>query len=335
MCDNNSNLMEMVNSLSSTASAYRQSILLLTANRFDLFTNLSGTSSDAAQVAAAMSWDRRACEAFLNALTAMELLEKKADRYSNSPITERLLVKGVPEYQGDILNHNLNLWERWTKVGDVLQSGLPIRDPQERRSPEEQRNFINGMANIARFSAEKLWERVDLTGKNRLLDVGGGPGTYSFAASKHFPELECVVFDLPEVEAIFEQHHEASGTGDKVRYHAGDFTQADFLGNFDAVLMSNIIHSWGEKEVRALLGNLHDVVDPGGLLLIKDFFISEEGTGPLFAALFTINMLVSTPSGRCYTRNEVEAWSEEGGFKLLDFIELTEQAGVFIAQKCA
>lgn len=325
----------MVNDLSAVANAWRQSIVLLTANRHDVFTHLSGKSLRADQVAEEMKWDRRACEVLLNALMAMELLTKEGGRFSNSEVAERLLVKGSTDYQGDIFNHNLNLWERWSRIGEVLESGLPLRDPDKPRTPEEQRYFINGMANIARYSAEKLWDCIDLNGKKRLLDAGGGPGTYSFAACRRFPNLECVVFDLPEVEPIFREHHSRTGVGEKVRFHAGDLHEAPFPGKFDAVLLSNIIHSWGEDENRVLLQKIHQTMDNGGSLLIKDFFISEDGTKPLFVALFTVNMLVATPSGRCFSREEVTAWLESAGFKYGDFIELTEQAGVIVAKKPA
>lgn len=324
---------EMVNDLSATANAWRQSIVLLTANRYDLFTHLSGKLLTAKQVAEGMRWDGRACEVLLNALTSTELLKKEGGCFSNSEMAERLLVKDSPDYQGDILNHNLNLWERWSRIGEVLKSGLPLRDPEKPRSPEEQRHFINGMANIARYSAEKLWDRIDLSGNSRLLDAGGGPGTYSFAASRRFPNLECVVFDLPEVEPIFQEHHSRTNVGQKVSFYAGNLHEGLFPGKFDTVLLSNIIHSWGEDENRILLQKMNETMDNGGLLLIKDFFISEDGTKSLFAALFTVNMLVSTPSGRCFSREEVKAWLESVDFKYTDFIELTEQAGVIVAQK--
>ena len=102
----------MVNDLSIVANAWKQSIVILTANRYDLFTHLSGKSLTADRVAEEMTWDRRACEVFLNALTAMELLTKEGDHFFNTEVAERLLVKGSTDYQGDIFNHNLNLCQK-------------------------------------------------------------------------------------------------------------------------------------------------------------------------------------------------------------------------------
>ncbi|MFH1861872.1 MAG: methyltransferase [bacterium] len=324
---------EQVRQLSTVANAYRQSILLLTANRSDLFTRLSGKTLSAEEIGALMSWDQRAAEVFLNALTAMGYLNKVSGLFSNTVISEQLLVKGKPDYQGDILNHNLHLWERWARVGEVLPSGESLRDPLKRRSGDELRAFIGGMANIARFSSILLWEKVDLTGYHCLLDLGGGPGTYSFAACRQFPQLSALVYDLSEVEEIFEEQRQQADMEDRVRFHAGDFNTDAMPEGCDAVLLSNIIHSWSTAGNLELLRKIQQVMLPSGLLIIKDFFISEDGTQPLFSALFAVNMLLGTEAGGCYSRKQVQSWLEEAGFEFKDYLELTEQAGVILARR--
>ena len=329
----------MIAELSAKANAFRQSILLLTANRFDLFTQLSVKSMTSREIAERLSWNTRAAEVFLNALTALGVLRKEDGRFSNTAISQRLLVKDSPHYQGDILNHNLNLWERWSKVGEVLQSGKPARDPRKRRSTEELRNFISGMANTARVSAPDLWERVDLSGRRKLLDAGGGPGTYAFYACRRYPDLEAIVFDLPEVEPIFNEHRAEfgqkalPGVSDKVTFQAGDLHRDPLPEGCDAVLLSNIIHSWGEEENKAIFRKIDAALPPGSLLIIKDFFISEDGTQPLHAALFAVNMLVGTEKGGCYSRAQVKKWMQESHFRVVDDIQLTEQTGVLVGEK--
>lgn len=329
----NSEVEGMVRELSAKVNAFRQSIVLLTANRHSLFSHIASEPMAASQVASRLNWDPRAGEIFLNALVAMGLLRKQDGCFSNTEISERLLVKGSPDYQGDILNHNLYLWERWSRIAEVLESGESLRHPQKRRSDDELRAFISGMANIARFSAEKLWERVDLSGRKRLLDVGGGPGIYSYYACTRFPGLEAVVFDLHDVEPIFEEHRERSGAGDRVQFHPGNHLADPFPGGFDVALMSSIIHSLGEDENRALLKKISSVLDPGGLVIVKDFYISEDGTQPLYAALFAINMLIGTQAGGCYSRRTVESWLTEAGFQPKQYFDLTEQAGVLVGEK--
>ena len=324
---------QMVRELSAKTNAFRQSIVILTANRSGLFTKLGSKSLSAPQIAAEMGWDPRAAEVFLNALTAVGLLTKADGRFSNTEISRRLLVQGSPDYQGDILNHNLYLWERWSRIAEVLETGRSLRGPEKRRTDDELRAFICGMANTARFSAAKLWDRLDLSDRKKLLDVGGGPGIYSFAACRCFPGLEAVVFDLPEVEPIFDEHRRQSGMEDRVRFHPGDYNADPLPGGCDVALLSSIIHSLGEDQNRALLGKVAAALSPGGRVIVKDFFISEDGTKPLYAALFAVNMLLGTEAGGCYSRPAVERWLQEAGFQPEDYFDLTEQAGVLVGEK--
>ncbi|HEX7344815.1 MAG TPA: methyltransferase [bacterium] len=328
-----STLTDQLRQLNEVANGFRQSILLLTANRLELFTHLNQGDCSANKIAADLGWNRRAAEVFLNALTAMGFLKKEQDVFSNAEIPNRLLVKGAPFYQGDILNHNLNLLERWSRIEEVLYSGESLREPGKRREGEEMRDFINGMANLAKLTAAKLWQMVDLSSARKLLDLGGGPGTYALMACQNYPELEAVVFDLPEVEPIFDEHRAAAGVGQRVQFHAGDYLSDPLPGNFDVCLVSNIIHSLGEQENRLLFSKTHNSLRNGGRIIVKDFFISEDGTEPLFSAVFAVNMLLGTEAGGCYSRRQVEGWLVEAGYRIQDYANLTEQAGILLAEK--
>jgi hypothetical protein len=46
-------------------------------------------------------------------------------------------------------------------------------------------------------------------------------------------------------------------------------------------------------------------LEPGGLLLVQEFILNDTRTGPLFPALFSLNMLVGTPSGQSYAEGEL------------------------------
>lgn len=324
---------QMQNHLQRIANGFRSAILLLTANQLNLFTELSGKWESAEQVARRLHLDPRATGIFLNALTALGFLEKRDGAYSNAEISDTLLVAGKAYYQGDILKHNLNLWQRWSKIEVVLRTGLPARESMKRRSDAELRSFILGMANLAKSVADLLWEKAELKDPRRLLDLGGGPGTYSFAACRRYPGLSAVVYDLPEVEAIFHEQCAFHRFDDRVRFHAGDFLMDEIPRGFDVVLLSSIIHSLGEAENQQLFSKIAGSITPGGTIIVKDFYISEDGTQPLHAALFAVNMLVGTQAGTCYTRSTVETWLQGSEFRSVRFLELNEQSGLILAEK--
>lgn len=333
MNHSNNHIVEMRSQLQRIANGFRPAILLLTANQLNLFTELSGKCETAQQIARRLHLDPRATGLFLNALTALGFLKKKDGTYSNSEISENLLVADKPGYQGDILKHNLNLWQRWSRIEEVLKTGLPARDPKTRRSDDELRSFILGMANLANSVASLLWEKITLKDPQRLLDLGGGPGTYSFAACRMHPGLSAVVYDLPEVEPIFREQCASHHLNGRVHFHAGDFIRDEIPAGFDVVLLSSIIHSLGEDENQRLFSKIAGSIAPGGTIIVKDFYISEDGTQPLHAALFAVNMLVGTQAGTCYTRSTVERWLQVSGFHSIRFMELDEQSSVVLAER--
>jgi hypothetical protein len=79
------------------------------------------------------------------------------------------------------------------------------------------------------------------------------------------------------------------------------------------VFMSAVIHSNSVEDNRLLMRKAAEAVNPGGQIVVQDFLVNEERDGPLFPALFALNMLVGTPEGDTYTESEVRAWMTEAG----------------------
>jgi len=52
-------------------------------------------------------------------------------------------------------------------------------------------------------------------------------------------------------------------------------------------------------------GRLNFGLTPGGLMVIHDFILDDTMDGPMFPALFALNMLVGTPSGQSYSEAQI------------------------------
>lgn len=263
-------------------------------------------------------------ELLLNALVAMNFLEKHGDTYRNSQAAEDFLVIGKEGYIGHMLKHANRSVDSW----DGLESAVFGRRPEINWSE----NFTLAMEEGAYKRAIELAENVDLTGKRKLLDVGGGPGTYSAAFVNNYPGLEAVVFDLPGIIEIAKRLLEEKGLADRVAAVEGDFEVDDFGQDFDCVLISNIVHFQDEEDNKKLLKKAHNALQEGGMVIIHDSILDEGKTSPKSAAIFAIHMLLRSDGGRTYMWSEIEAWLEETGFTEPQRIELTETR-VIVAKK--
>ncbi|RMG04018.1 MAG: methyltransferase domain-containing protein [Nitrospirae bacterium] len=166
------------------------------------------------------------------------------------------------------------------------------------------------MHNIASQKAESIIDLIKIKGKERVLDLGGGPGTYSLSFAKR--GCMVVLFDLPETLKIAREYvkHEKN-----ITLKEGDFLYEPIGKNYDLVFVSNIIHIFGIKENTRLIRKISRSLRPGGRVVIHDFYLKKDRTTPVSGSLFSVNMLVNTPNGRAYSLNEIKEMLRDGGFR--------------------
>ena len=314
------------------ARGFQNSYVIFTANELEVFALLN-QSRTAVEVARARGLSERGTRILLNGLTAMELVVKEGDRYRNTELAAEYLVPGGKNYQGHILRHMRHVSENWARLGEAVRTGAGVQAQGPARTPEQLRAFILGMSDIAKMSASEMLPHLDLSGRRHMLDLGGGPATYSITFLNAYPRLRATVFDFPDVIEIAREQVAEARLDDRFRYLAGDMTRDDIGSGYDFILLSSIIHSMSVEENRAVARKCHKALDPGGLFLIKDFLVENDRSGPAFGLMFAINMLVGTPAGDTYTFAEVEAWTREAGFKNGRVIDFTPQSRLWLVEK--
>jgi SAM-dependent methyltransferase len=299
-----------------TSGSYLQACTLHAALRLDVFTVLGEGSRRAAAVAETIGADPRATETLLNALTAMGLIIKRGETFSNTPESRTFLVKGAPEYVGFLILHHHHLVPAWSRLSDAVQGGKPVR--KKRRSKREIESFLMGMFNQAMAIAPNLALTIDLSERRHLLDLGGGPGTYAVHFCLANPGLEATVMDLSSTRPYALKTIERFGLGGRIRFKAGNGLKDDLGGPYDAAWLSHLLHSLGPEECREVIKKVVSALTPGGILFIHDFILDNTLASPLFPALFSLNMLVNTEAGRAYPEKDIRDMLSEAGLKSIE-----------------
>ena len=318
----------MPDELAQTIRGFQESRVILTALELDLFSAI-GSGTTAAQVAAAAGTDARATEMLLNALASLELVRKEGPVFHNAPVAARFLAAGSPDSARMAMLHTARLWHRWSGLTECVRTGTAVPDE---RGPEGTEAFIAAMHNNARMRAAQLAQAA-AAGAKRMLDVGGGSGAYAIAFAKANPRLRAEVFDQPAVLAIAERHIHEAGLTERVTTRAGDLRADEFGGGYDLVLISAICHMLAPEENRNLLARAYRALEPGGRVVIQDFLLRADKTGPRAGALFSLNMLVNTRGGASYSEDEYTAWLRAAGFGEVRRVPLAGPAGVLIASR--
>jgi predicted O-methyltransferase YrrM len=294
---------------------------------------LRGTAT-AAEAAAARGTDTAATARLLNALVAIGLLAKSDGAFSPTAAAARFLVRGGSDDSVDALLHQSSLWRTWSGLTDAVRVGRPVpREDMGDRGDDWTVAFIAAMHKGAAQRAPLLVQAVGVEGARRLLDVGGGSGAYSIAFAQASPSLSAVILDLPTVLPIAESHVKAAGLAGRVTTQAGDLRRDALGSGFDLVLLSSICHMLGADESRELLRRAFAALAPGGRVVVSDFLLSEDRAAPRQAALFSINMLVGTPSGDCYSEREYADWMREAGFAAVTRRDMPGPASLVIGTK--
>lgn len=318
--------------ISEMANAFRQSQILFTAHDYGVFGILEDERS-AEEVAQAIGCSVRGTAMLLDGLTALELLEKCSGRYRNTKLASTCLVPGKSAYQGPILNHVRRSWDTWSQLSEAIRTGTGVKKGNHKPSSEELRDFILGMSNIAFLSAPDLLEHIDISPFRRMLDIGGGPGTYTITFLKANPHLRATILDLPPVIEIAREQIAAAGIEDRVTFVPGDCMSADPGCGYDFVLVSNVIHILSAEQNTQLVRKCHAALAPGGTLIIKDFLTDPDRSGPAFSLIFALHMLLHTEAGGTYSIEEVRRWTEDAGFLPGELKSLTPKTRLWIVKK--
>lgn len=333
------NIGELTGRINDLATGFRQSAILYAAVEADVFSLFTPGRKTAEEIATALGWDRRGARIFLDALVALDLLDKHDGAYGNTPVSAACLVPGEAAYQGNIVRHLKAGYMNWFRLEEAVRTGAAVRTEngtnfrEDRRSPDDLRNFILGMDDIARMSARQILDAVDLSGYRHLLDVGGGPGSYSIAFVSRHAAMRATLFDRPEVVDIARAQVSAAGLDGRIAFLQGDFMTDAVGSGYDLVLLSNIIHSYGPENNQRLVKKCFDALEPGGMLILKDFIPDDDRSGPPFSLLFALHMLIHTGEGDTYTFEEVAAWTDAAGFAPGRVAAITPQSRLWLAEK--
>jgi hypothetical protein len=286
-------------------SGFWASKTLATAVELDLFTQLSGRGVDIRELSQLLELHPRPAEMLLTGCASLGLLEKRGERYHNSPLSEEFLVRGKPYYFGGVITLlDRRLYLPWNRLPEAIKTNRaqtwgdqPGIFEAMSANPEEQRIFTEGMHSFSVQSGEAVAAAFDFLPYAHLLDVGGGSGAYCIEAARRYPHLRATVFDLPAALEIAREKIAEAAFADRIT-------------------------------------RCFDALPSGGAVIVSELMMNDEKTGPASAALMSLNMLIET-EGRNYTWAEYTEWLKEVGFREIQRVPVVSPGanGLLVGRK--
>jgi hypothetical protein len=300
------------------ALAYRSSAALFAASDLNVFSHIGDGTETAARLAELSGAASEPLRMVLETCADLGLLARDGDGFRNTPTSLMFLLKGRPAYLGDSLKYARDLYPAWGKLGDLIANGLPTMPPETILGDDKPktRAFVMAMHERAKGIGSVLPHNVSLAGRQRLIDIGGGPGTYSVELCRQTPGLTSTVLDRPGVLEVTRELVDAAGFADRVTLLPGDYLATPFGEGFDAALLSGMMHRETAANVTRLLEKTFAALVPGGQVMVSDvFFDDDRKNSPPFTTSFAINMMLTSNHGSAHARTEMGRWMEAAGFR--------------------
>jgi hypothetical protein len=297
--------------------------ILAAGTTHSVFTLIENGEDTVEVLAKGAELSERGTQALLDGLTGLGLLEVVDGTYRNSPVAAAFLVEGRPAYFGSLATVFMGQMPLWSGLPEVVRTGAPaatdILDVAENPFWEV---LVPAIAPLSVPSALVAAEQLHLAdaGPISILDVGGGSGIFSSVWLGMNPDARSTQIDWPPVNAIARRLVAEAAVDDRFFCVDGDFHSTDFgTAEHDLGVYSHIAHQEGPESNVAIFTKFRGALKPGATLVVNDFVLEDDRSGPAFPLIFHSQMLLGTESGAAWRNADYRSWLAEAGFTDVSF----------------
>jgi SAM-dependent methyltransferase len=308
--------------------AYTRARVLHTAMEVGLFELLTEGPRTETEIRDLLQLRSRLVSDWLGALVGLNLLTQDGDRYANSARSENFLVPGRPHYLGgSVLQHGRVHYESWGRFSDALHDGKSTSDKHitagavgdDQPDLDRARRFLDHMDTFNGIVATQLSEALEWGQWETFVDVGGARGNLAARLVRDHPHLQGVVFDVPGVRPLFDEHMAALGAAERVSFEGGDFF-TDPLPGAQVAILGHILHDWPPENRKKLLAQTFRALRPGGTLLVYDAMLDDRSDAGSYLQSLVCSVVLD--GGSEYRVSDARAWAEEVGYEVERVTEL-------------
>lgn len=301
-----------------------------------VFTHLEAGADTASLLAARAGISERGARTLLDGLVSLGLVEVHDGRYRNSPDAATYLVEGKPQCLSDFARLKMGHMGALSDLPEVVRAGEPLTNAvvEVADNPHWERlvtAIAAQSAPVAVIAAETLG--LADAGEISILDVGGGSGVYSATWLRLNPAARATQLDWRPINAIAGRRLADQGVADRFTCLDGDFHTTDFgTAAYDVAVYSHIAHQESPEDNVEIFARLRDALKPGGTLVVNDYVVADDRSGPPFALVFGAEMLLKSRHGGTWRRADYQSWLTKAGFTDVTFQSTPSPATLVFAR---
>lgn len=252
-------------------------------------------------------------EKLCDLLSALKFLDKDDDKFSLSD-TSKTFFSNDSKFQAiNLIKHSL--MEASPGIDMVKMLKEELDHSHEMWTYEEtgwkalfEAPFMGGVQRTMRM----LSTHLDGSRIRSVLDLGGGPGTYSMALAETFQGISSIVVaDLPSiVESSTEARLKEYGDS-RIKSMPCDFRKDDIGTGYDLVFVSNSFYMV-KTSIENILLRINKSLNDGGYLVIKHVFLDKSSA---FSTSLDFSMSLASNEQNLHSAQEFEDMLEKTGFE--------------------
>ena len=328
--------------LTEMANAFKNAGTLLACIEFEIFTAIAEGATDVAKISGKTGLPEESVDRLLTACKALKLVHEVDGEYQNLDDVQRYLVRSSRTYYGDYLVYDSKKsYDNWKELAREIRGSDQPAPPRSyfamMANPEDARRFTVAGYNSSISLAHKFAKTYDFSAHELWLDFAGGSGCYSIAACERYPHLKAVVLDQANVIPVTREFIAKHNLEDRIQAKKGNFLEPNYPGGFDLISFITPLQAYMPDDLSKIFAHAFQALEAGGTILIIDYMLSEDKTGPLDPALMNLQMIRGGHyTGRVNTGSEFEMFLTDVGFENADHWWLMQhQLGVVTAKKPA
>jgi hypothetical protein len=223
----------------------------------------------------------------LDALAAMELVEKREGLYRNTALSSKYLAPDGPIFSGNYLRaYSSSCGFDDLDIVKSVKEG-PTAAAAQKKGLEAHEVFgdytdmLKTSQKVGRAAeiAELVAALPEFGRFRKMLDLGGGPGLIGMAVVQAHPELKGVIFETPAVEKAAIQAVEEYGMTERVTVLTGDYLNGPIGAGYDLVLASGTLN-FAKHNLDGIIKKIYDALNPQGVLICISEGLTHERTRP-------------------------------------------------------
>ena len=305
---------------------------LFAASEIRLFEALASGPASLDELADRTGVPSRTLAIVAAAMVGLGLIERDGDRYRNGDAVAAFLA-GNP---GADLRPMLRFFDKisyptWQQLAAAVRSGQG-QAQFGKFDKTEQQIFSAGVEAFSAPVAAALATSYDFGRHRRVLDVGGGTGSFLVAVLRRHDALKGTLFELPGACAVARQKLANEPEGKRIDVVDGDVFKDPLPAGHDALIVANTVHVFSAAHNIELMRKMRAGVEPGARLLLADLWTDPTHTQPPGAALMSGEFLVIAGEGQAYSEEEAGEWLGQTGWRKLERRPLAGLASLIVAE---